>query len=75
MGLREGERKPKLVMVVDFEGEAEDAKEMFPEIGEFAKPYLKENEGLEILRRSEKFAEDLLEKAEPFYRKKAGLFW
>ena len=48
---------------------------MFPEIGEYAKEYLKPEEGLEIVRRNEKFAEDLLEKNEPFYRKKAGLFW
>lgn len=75
LGLREGERKPKLMLIVDYEGEAEDAKEMFPEIGEYAKEYLKPEEGLEIVRRNEKFAEDLLEKNEPFYRKKAGLFW
>ena len=75
MALREGTKKPRYMLVIDYEGEPEDAKTMFPAIAEEAKPYLKEGDGLDIVRRNEKFAEDILQKTEPFYRKKAGLLW
>lgn len=73
--LREGTEKPRLMLIVDFDGEAEESKELFPLIGEAAKPYLKDDQGLDIVRRDDKFAADLMEKTEPFYRKKTGLFW
>lgn len=75
MALREGTKKPRYMLVVDYEGEPEDAKTMFPAIAEEAKPYLKEGDGLDIVRRNQKFAEDVLQKTEPFYQKKAGLLW
>ena len=73
--MREGTEKPRLMLIVDFDGEAEESKELFPLIGEAAKPYLKDDQGLDIVRRDDKFAADLKEKTEPFYRKKTGLFW
>ena len=75
IALREGAKKPRFMLIVDYDGEPEDAKELFPQIAEVAKPYFKEDEGMDILRRDEKFAADLMEKNEPFYRKKTGLFW
>ena len=75
MALREGTKKPRLMLVVDYEGEPEDAKELFPAIIEEAKAYLKEDEGMDVVRRDGKFAEDVLSKNDPFYQKKAGLFW
>lgn len=75
MALREGTKKPRLMLVVDYDGVPEDAKELFPAIIEEAKPHLKEDEGLDIVRRDGKFAEEVINKTESFYQKKASLFW
>ena len=75
MALREGTKKPRLMLVVDYDGVPEDAKELFPAIIEEAKPYLNKDEGMDIVRRDGKFGEDVLAKTDPFYQRKNSLFW
>ncbi len=75
MALREGTKKPRLMLVVDYDGVPEDAKELFPAIIDEVKPYLSKDEGMDIVRRDGKFGEDVLAKTEPFYQRKNSLFW
>ena len=73
--LREGTQKPHYMLVVDYDGDPDDLKNIAPLIGEAAKPHLKEGDGFDVVRNDGKFAADLLEKNDPFYQKKVGLFW
>ncbi|MGI5893390.1 MAG: enhanced serine sensitivity protein SseB C-terminal domain-containing protein [Candidatus Merdivicinus sp.] len=75
MALREGTKKPRLMLVVDYDGVREDAKELFPAIIEEVRDYLDQDEGLDIVRRDGKFAEEVIAKTESFYQRKSGLFW
>ena len=63
------------MLVVDYDGDPDDLKNIAPLIGEAAKPHLKEGDGFDVVRNDGKFAADLLEKNDPFYQKKVGLFW